>query len=119
MTASTLSVAVRPGPAETAVNGTVVAWPTRQPSYGLAARHGLDRRVRPNRGNACLVGKGRRPTAGVGDQQFLMPCGPSTDQGDALPRAWGKHPRTAPDGLSYSSRGMGIDRGCPWMTAVV
>jgi hypothetical protein len=24
----------------------------------------------------------------VEDQRFLMPCGPSTDQGDELPRAW-------------------------------
>jgi hypothetical protein len=33
-------------------------------------------------------------------------------------RELGKLPPTALDGLIYSSESMGIDRGCPWMTAV-
>ena len=53
-----LSVVVRWGPVRTAVNGTVVARPamTRFVGCGLRRRQ-LDRRVRLDPGDVCLVAK--------------------------------------------------------------
>jgi hypothetical protein len=62
-----LSVAVRWGPAGTAVNGTVVAR-TGEDDVRRArkSRHQLDRRVRPDPDDTRLVGKGRRRPAAAG-----------------------------------------------------
>jgi hypothetical protein len=47
------------------MNGTVVARPARTTLVeAWQIRHQLDRRVRLDPGDACLVGKGHRPAAG-------------------------------------------------------
>jgi hypothetical protein len=64
--AMALSMIVRLGPARTAVNGTVVAQPARTTFLGAwQHRRQLDRRVRLDPSDACLVGKGRRPAAAI------------------------------------------------------
>jgi hypothetical protein len=67
-----LSVAVRWGPAGTAVNGTVVARPGEDDvRRARKSRHQLDRRVRPDPGDTRLVGKGR--AAGASRKTSVRP----------------------------------------------
>jgi hypothetical protein len=70
-----LSVGVRMPPLVSVVNGTVVARPMSA-TYVAPGSIGyqVDRWVRPDPGAACLVGKGRRPTAAVGWDSKPLPC---------------------------------------------
>jgi hypothetical protein len=61
-----LSVVVRCRPVMIVVNGTIVARPAGEDDVREAwpCGHQLDRRVRLDPGDVCLVGKGRRLAAG-------------------------------------------------------
>ena len=92
--ASALSVVVRWGPVRTAMNGTIVARLARMTLLeAWQFRQQLDRRVRLDPGDACLVGKGHWPAAGFGLDSKPPPRAPAAEvrtsiQGDYL-RDWG------------------------------
>jgi hypothetical protein len=68
-----LSVIVRSGPDGTATNGTLVARPARMTFVEPQRGHQLDYTVRLDPGDACLVGKGRRPAATMVDTGICAP----------------------------------------------